>query len=157
MREVTKLALRAVLMFGVSIWLMLTVHGASVGAAVSLLWVMTANDVAMILRLRREQPRDDTSRLSEHLPAEQDLGGSNAIRLFNWLNTNKYALGLCSVIILTVAGLEVYEFWRTHKLMYLGFAVFMVALVVNTWVQVYRHRGDPTWPRKIALVPRNHE
>ena len=56
MREVTLLALRAVALVAVSIWLMLTTHGAAVGAAVSLLFVMAANDIADIVRQRRHQP-----------------------------------------------------------------------------------------------------
>jgi hypothetical protein len=54
MREVTKLALRALALVTVPIWLMCTAHGPAVGAAVSLLFVMAANDVAVIVRQRRE-------------------------------------------------------------------------------------------------------
>jgi RsiW-degrading membrane proteinase PrsW (M82 family) len=79
------------------------------------------------------------------------------IRVFNWLGTNKYGLGLCSVVIFVFAALAVHMFWRTHETIYLGGAVFLVALVANSWVKVYRHRNDPTWPRKLALVPRDHE
>jgi len=76
--------------------------------------------------------------------------------MFNWLNT-KRGLLLCSVLILALAGIEVYSFLQTHKTMYLGFAAFLLALAVSAWVQVYRHRGDPSWPPKRVLVPRDHK
>ncbi|WP_219068845.1 hypothetical protein [Candidatus Mycobacterium methanotrophicum] len=53
MWEVTLFALRAIALIAVSIWLMLTTHGTAVGAAVSLLFVMAAKDIAVILRQRR--------------------------------------------------------------------------------------------------------
>jgi hypothetical protein len=56
MREVTKLALRAAALIGVAIWLMLTAHGLAVAAATAGLFVMGANDIAVIVRQRRHQP-----------------------------------------------------------------------------------------------------
>ncbi len=77
-------------------------------------------------------------------------------RAFNWLNT-KHGLLLCSVLILALAGVEGYSFLTTHKTMYLGLVAFMLALVGSTWVQLYRHRGDPTWPPRRVSTPRNRE
>lgn len=54
MREIAKLALRAVALVAVAIWLMLTTHGLAVAAAVASLFVMAANDVAAIVRDRRQ-------------------------------------------------------------------------------------------------------
>lgn len=56
MREVTLLALRAIALVAVAIWLMLTTHGLAVAAAVALLFVMAANDIAVIVRQRGNQP-----------------------------------------------------------------------------------------------------
>ena len=63
-------------------------------------------------------------------------------RALNWLST-KPGLLLCSVLILALAFVEGYGYLQTHKTMYLGLAAFMLALVASTWVQLYRHRGDP--------------
>jgi hypothetical protein len=77
-------------------------------------------------------------------------------RTFNWLNSRRGLL-LCSILILALGCIEAYVFIETHKTMYLGFAVLMLALVASMWVQLYRHRGDPSWPPKRVLVPRNRE
>jgi hypothetical protein len=54
--SVTKLAIRAAALIGVAIWLMLTTHGLAVAAATAGLFVMGANDIAVIVRHRRHQP-----------------------------------------------------------------------------------------------------
>jgi uncharacterized membrane protein HdeD (DUF308 family) len=77
------------------------------------------------------------------------------LRAFNWLSTNRYGLVLSSAIDLAFAGLEGYNFFRTHNAIHLIFAIFMLVLVINGWVQVYRHRNDPSWPPKLQWVPRN--
>lgn len=77
-------------------------------------------------------------------------------RAFNWLNSRPGLL-LCSILILALACVEGYGYINTHKVMYLGFAVLMVALAITTWIQLARHRDDPTWPPKRALAPRDSE
>jgi hypothetical protein len=77
------------------------------------------------------------------------------LRAFNWLSTNKFGIACTTVGVLCMAGLEVYEYWRTRQVIYAGFAVFMLALIVKSWVQVYKHRNDPSWPPKLRWVPRD--
>jgi hypothetical protein len=53
MSRSAKLALRAVALFAVGLWLVFTAHGLAVSAATAALLVMAANDVAVIVRQRR--------------------------------------------------------------------------------------------------------
>ncbi|EID17050.1 hypothetical protein MXEN_02689 [Mycobacterium xenopi RIVM700367] len=82
---------------------------------------------------------------------------SAPLRAFNWLSTNRYGLVLSSVIVLAFTGSEGYNFFRTHNAIHLIFAIFMLVLVINGWVQVYRHRNDPSYPLKLQWVPRDRQ
>jgi hypothetical protein len=77
------------------------------------------------------------------------------LRVFNWLSGTTLGIAFATVVVLGLAGIEVYEYWQTRQVIYAGFAVFMLALIVNAWVQVYRHRNDPSWPPKLRWVSRD--
>jgi hypothetical protein len=77
------------------------------------------------------------------------------LRVFNWLSGTTLGLACSTAGVLCFAGLDGYEYWRTGKVIYAGFVIFMLALIVKGWVQVYKHRNDPSWPPKLGWVPRD--
>ncbi|BCO37435.1 hypothetical protein BMW24_013825 [Mycobacterium heckeshornense] len=79
---------------------------------------------------------------------------SAPLKAFNWLSTNRYGMVLSSAFVLAFAGLECYNFFSTHNAIHLIFALFILGIVINGWVQVYRHRNDPSWPPKLRWVLR---
>ncbi|GFG72754.1 hypothetical protein MBOT_01190 [Mycobacterium botniense] len=80
---------------------------------------------------------------------------SAPLRAFNWLSTTRTGLSCATVGVLSLAGLDGYEYWQTGKAIYGFFVVFMLGLIINAWLQVYRHRNDPSWPPKLQWVSRN--
>jgi hypothetical protein len=77
------------------------------------------------------------------------------LRAFNWLSGTTPGLACSTAGVLCLVGIEVCAYWQTGKVMYVGFAIFMLALIVKGWVQVYRHRDDPSWPPRLEWVLRD--
>ncbi|MDI3315920.1 MAG: hypothetical protein QJR12_17070 [Mycobacterium sp.] len=69
-----------------------------------------------------------------------------------WPYTRRGTIVLGSVALL-IAIVALYEFINAGGAIFIIGAVFIFTMVIVEWVKLYRHRGDPDWPRRPPWVP----